>query len=439
MSIAKVLAVLATVAVAVVVAVYGVAYLAATQASSAGALPERADLSIEVPAATTQIAFWSKRVVERPRAYLDLTLLGQAYARRARETSDVGQYTRAEAALRSALGTNPEYVPASASLAGVLLALHDFEGALATARPIADRPQGVQALATIGDAYLALGRYRHAQNAYGELFAWRQSASAYARLAFLADLRGNTEQARRSMERAARLAEESGENGESLAWYTFQLGELAYRAGETDLAKTRYEAALDIFPDYPLALSGLAKTCAARGDLAAAIRIYKRLTAVVPQPDYVAALGDVYAAVGDAASAREQYGTVEVIARLARANRQVYNRQLANFYSDHDVRIGEASRLALGELRVRRDVYGYDAAAWASLKSGRLAEARNLMRHALSKGTRDVRLYYHAGMVAVAQGRTADARRLLSAALDLNPHFDPLQAPIARKALLELR
>ena len=439
MSALKSVSVVAAVAIGFVVCVYGVAYAVASRGATAEVAVDDVPLDVGLPEASTQIAFWSKRAASRPRAYLDLTLLGQAYARKARETSDVGLYTRAEAALRRARRINPRHVPASASLSSVLLAVHDFDGALAVATPVAGHPHGTQALTTLGDAYLALGRYGRARSAYGRLLAWRPSADADARLAFLADLHGNTEQAQRLMERAAGRAEASGDSGESLAWYTFQLGELAFRGGATDRAKAQYEAALDIFPGYPLALGGLARAHAARGELTAAIRTYRRLTAIVPQPEYVAALGDVYAVAGAEASAREQYATVEVIAKLAAAGRQVYNRQLATFYSDHDLRIEEARRLALIELRVRKDVYGYDAAAWASFKSGRLADAQRLMRRALSAGTRDARLYYHAGMIAAAQSRNADARRFLSAALELNPRFDPLQAPIARKALLGLR
>jgi tetratricopeptide (TPR) repeat protein len=333
---------------------------------------------------------------------------------------------------------NPEYVEAEASLSAVLLSLHEFGKALAIARPIADNPRGLQALATLGDANLALGQYGRARAAYNRLLAFAATPGAYSRLAVLADLDGDTDQALTLMGRAATLAEESGDYGESLAWYSYQLGELSFRAGRVGAAERHYRAALHIFGDYPLALAGLAKARAAEGDEEGAIDLYRRATEIVPQPDFLAALGDVYATTGRMNKAREQYETVEFIAKLAKINRQVYNRQLANFYSDHDLHLGEARRLALAELRVRKDVYGYDAAAWASYKNGMHDQAQRLIVRALSRGTRDPKLYYHAGMIARAQGRTAEARRLLSDALRMNPHFDPLQAPFARAVLDEL-
>ena len=441
----KLLSALIAVALGFAAAAYGGAYLVASSRADGTVEPQplaagdpTADSRSDLPTADVQIAFWSKRVDGHPSAYIDLTYLGQAFARKARETSDVGYYVRAEAALRRALRTNPKYVPAAASLSTVLFSLHDFRGALALARPIVDDPRGVQALATLGDAHLALGRYGRAQAAYNRLLAFDASPSAYSRLAFLADLRGDTDQALALMDRAARLAHQSGDYGESLAFYAFQIGELSFRAGRIELAESHYRAALRLFENYPLALGGLAKAKAALGEYGSAIRLYRRTTEIVPQPDLLAALGDVYATVGNTRAAREHYGAVELIGKLAKINRQVYNRQLALFYADHDRRLSDARRLALAELRVRKDVYGYDAAAWTSYKSGRLAEARRFSERALALGTRDSRLYYHAGMIANAQGRTGEARRLLSEALRLNPHFDLLMAPIAMATLDEL-
>jgi len=442
----RLLSLLTTVAVGFVGLTYGFAYLVVSSRAAVAVEPRPlattddspAQFGSDMPEAAEQIAFWSKRVAGDTRAYIDLTYLAQAYARTARETSEVGYYVRAEAALRRALRVNPRYVQATASLSTVLFSLHEFDKALAVAQPIVDDPRGLQALATLGDVHLALGRYGRAQAAYSRLIAWGATPAAYSRLALLADIRGRTDEALTLMDRAAKLAQESGESGESLAWYGYQIGELSFKAGRIELAESHYRSALRLFPDYPLALGGLARARAAEGDYEAAIGLYRRATEIVPQPDLLAALGDVYAATGRMSEAREQYATVELIGKLARVNRQVYNRQLATFYADHDLRLGEARRLALGELRVREDVYGLDAAAWALHRNGMHGRARQLIERALSVGTRDSRLYYHAGMIAKAQGRVGDARRLLSDALGLNSHFDVLQAPLAQAALDEL-
>ena len=107
------------------------------------------------------------------------------------------------------------------------------------------------------------------------------------------------------------------------------------------------------------------------------------------------------------------------------------------FYANHDLKPEEAYALARGEYDAgRRDIYGADALAWTALKSGRIGEAQTAIAEALRLGTQDARLLYHAGMIARAAGDTPAAADFLRRALTLNPHFDPLQSAIARKAVV---
>jgi len=61
------------------------------------------------------------------------------------------------------------------------------------------------------------------------------------------------------------------------------------------------------------------------------------------------------------------------------------------------------------------------------------------MDRSLKMGTPEPGFYYHAGMIAAALERKPDAMKLLDRALALNPKFDISQAPIAAKALADLR
>jgi tetratricopeptide (TPR) repeat protein len=178
---------------------------------------------------------------------------------------------------------------------------------------------------------------------------------------------------------------------------------------------------------------------AAQGKYEEAIAYYQQAINIIPQPDYLAALGDLYSITNQPEQARIQYKTVEYIGKLAAINRQVYNRQLANFYSDHKVHLTEALDLALAELDSRKDVYGYDAAAWAAYQNGNFTEAQNLMRQAMSLGTRDARLYYHAGMIAHAAGNDEQAGQWLEQALKISPQFSILGADEARRTLQALQ
>lgn len=116
-------------------------------------------------------------------------------------------------------------------------------------------------------------------------------------------------------------------------------------------------------------------------------------------------------------------------------NGTLYNRQLALFYADHDLKPEEAYANAAREYEVRHDIYGADAVAWTALKAGKITDAQAAMREALRLGTHDARFLYHAGMIARAAGDQNASRDYLSRALALNAQFDPLQARLAKRAL----
>ena len=223
-----------------------------------------------------------------------------------------------------------------------------------------------------------------------------------------------------------------------MAWYEFQLGELYFNTGRIDDAVEHYSAAVNLFDNYHLALSGLGKARAAQGFYQEAIELYSRAVEIIPDPATFARLGDLYAKTGDSVQAQVQYDSVEFIAKLATINRQVYNRELALFYANHDLKVEEALDLAAGELEVRKDIYGYDALAWALHKNNRNEEAAEAILKALSLGTPDSNIHYHAGMIHYSLGNREQARAHLERALEINPSFSVLQGDIARQTLAEL-
>ncbi len=62
-------------------------------------------------------------------------------------------------------------------------------------------------------------------------------------------------------------------------------------------------------------------------------------------------------------------------------------------------------------MNTRADVFTMDTLAWALNANGRLAEAREYSKKALSEGTQDARLFYHAGCIALAVGDSVEAGR----------------------------
>ena len=388
---------------------------------------------------TEQVAFWSARLKPDTTDYLTLTTLAGAYLAQARETGDAAAYARAEEALRRALALNPRYEPANALLGSVLIGQHAFAEALSRAETaLATNPDAPQALAAAGDAHLELGHYAEAEVAYTRLLDLAPGGPVYSRLSRLAWLNGRPDEAVDWMRRAADETVALDLGGETLAWYRFQLGELYFNQGDLRRAARWYDEAEQALPGYYLASAGLGKVAAARGDLDAAIARYEALVGRLPQPGFVATLGDLYALNGDTDAAQRQYDTIAFLQQLDAAQRVLYDRAVAVFYANHAIELDTALAYAESELAARQDIYAYDTLAWTLYRLGRFDEARAASDRALALGTPDAQLHYHAGLIAAAQGDAGRATTYLRRALELNPHFDLLQAEEARAALAEL-
>ncbi len=382
---------------------------------------------------------WTTNLARNGKDFLSATYIATLYDARGRLTGDIGDYSRAQTAIKQALATKPDYATAQVLQARLLQTLHDFPGALAAAQAIlAKDPTILQAMATAGDAQLELGDIKAAAAAFTALETAAPGPAVTARLSRLAFIQGDTATAVLLAERAWTEATAAGQTGASLGWYAYGAGILAINTGSPDAAATWFQQALAVWPDSFLAIASKARAEAALGRTDDAIVTYQQAIAIAPQPDALTALGDLYALRGDAKLAADQYATVDAIAHLAAINQQVYNRQLVLFSVNHDRDLGDALGLAQQELGVRKDVYGYDAYAWALLANGRAVEADATMTKALAFGTRDALLLYHAGEIARALGDSSKARELLQDALAIHGALDPLAASKAAASLAAL-
>lgn len=383
------------------------------------------------------IAAWTANLAANERDFLSAARLGLLYEARARLSGDVTDYGRATEAANRSLAIEPRQLDVQALHARLLLATHDFAGALREAQAI-DRaaPDQPAVLSIMADAKLELGDVDGAAALYGRIEAFAPGPAVTARLARVAFLRGQTADAVSSAEAAFAAASDDGQTGPSLSWYAYLAGTLALAAGAPDAAATWHDRALDAWPGSYLALAGRARAAAALGDLDAAIASYRAAVAVAPQPEALTALGDLLALRGDTVGADAQYATVLAIAQLQGAGGGlVYNRQLVLFDVNHGRDLAAALTLAEQELAVRRDAYGYDAYAWALLANGRATEADAAIATALAGGIRDAAMLYHAGEIKLAVGDRDGARELLEAALAIRGALDPLSAARAAASL----
>ncbi len=407
-------------------------------------VPPAAPLPPDADASEQSIRFLEAKAKDDPLDFIARNKLVGYYMLRLRETGNLDYLKLAGQAARESLDS----VPAArnkeglAALAQVEFASHEFEAARDHAKELQRYdPDKLYPYTLLGDALLELGDYGGAGDVFKEMerraaASGSGTLSVETRLARLALLKGKTDDAARHFANALAAARDLNPTPrETVAWCYWQLGETAFAKGDYTVAESRYRDALTTFPDYYRAVASLGRVLAARGDVPGAIAEYERVTRTLPDPVYLAALGDLYALSGRDRDAAAQYGLVEQIGKLSQLNGVLYNRQLALFWADHDLKAEEAYTAAAREYELRKDVYGADAVAWTALKAGKLDEAKAAMKEALRLGTEDARLLYHAGMIAKAAGDAASARSYLDRALELSPEFDPLQAKRAREAL----
>jgi tetratricopeptide (TPR) repeat protein len=390
-----------------------------------------------------RVLFLERRLSRDPDDIDLLNQLSALYLQRLRETGDFSDLELAKRASRRSLAIVPAVRNSAALKARAVaeFASHEFSAARDDARTLLTLDGSGTPYALLGDAFAELGDYRAAGDAYARLrgSVGNSDENVATRRARMALLTGENDAAKDALSTA--LAIEVGRSEpsrERVAWYCWQLGDASFFTGDYSTARSRYNDALAVYPGYFRALASSGRLDAAQANYQRAVAEYEQAIRALPDPTFVAELGDVYMLSEDRTSAEREYALVDVIGRLSTINGVMYNRQLSMFDADHDRKPAEAYRSAVREYSVRRDILGADAVAWTALKAGKVRTAKAAMREALRLGTKDPRLFYHAGMIARASGDRAEAKVMLERALRLCPGFDPLQSLTARKALAEL-
>jgi tetratricopeptide (TPR) repeat protein len=394
--------------------------------SSVGAAPGSTDARIRA----LQAALRSDP--KNPNGYASL---GNAYLQKTRDSADSAYYRRAQLAFAEALKQAPRNAGALAGMGALALARHDFRGGLRYGRAaLAEAPGVARIYGVIVDAHVELGHYAQAERALQRMVDLKPNLDSYARVSYFRELNGDLDGALEAMRLAVSAG---GDAAENVAYVQALLGNLEFERGHLGSARRAYRTALVRFPSHPGAEAGLAKLDAARGDLPGAIARYRRLVARVPAPEYVIALGEAELAAGRARAARDDFALAAVQQRQLRRNGENTDTEAALFEATHGsssraVKLGRRAYAAAPSVRAA------DSLGWALTSAGRPDRGLAFAQRALRLGSKDPLFLYHAGIAARDAGREQLARRYLTGALDTTPHFSPLFAPRARKALREL-
>ena len=380
------------------------------------------------------IQLFEARVKANPNDGASYQYLGEIYERKAKESGGLVLYRKAEVALRRSLELLPGDRRAEATLAAVLCSRHQFSEALAIAnKQRRENPSDIDALTTQCDALLELGRYPEAEAALDQLHRLAPVPQVLARLANLAEMRGDVAGALALMHKALDDVRKKG-TPKQAAWFQARLGDMLFDAGKLDEAEALYKAVPEGVDARHDATFGLGKVLAARGKNAEAVEQFRKAVAIGPDLHMLAGLGDVYAKIGDLAKADETYKRLEKEAE----SQAEHARDVVYFNADHDRDLPRALELARKELASRADVFTRDAFAWALFKNGRTEEAARAIDEALKVGTKDAKVQYHAGLIHAKLGDRDKARAYLTRALATNPHFSILGPDKARAALSAL-
>jgi tetratricopeptide (TPR) repeat protein len=184
--------------------------------------------------------------------------LAMAYVQESRVTGDHAYYD--ESALKlvdQVLAKEPQNYDALCVKTTILLSQHHFADALKEALSITQQyPEAAYGYGLLCDAYVELGDYEKANEAADKMMSIRPDMRSYSRMAYLYEIHGDYEGAKKTMALAVR----SGVPGlEQTEWCRVQLGKLYENTGDTAKAAFHYQMALAARPDYAYALAGLGR------------------------------------------------------------------------------------------------------------------------------------------------------------------------------------
>jgi Flp pilus assembly protein TadD len=329
--------------------------------------------------------------------------LAMALARRARETSDVSYYERAEDALRQSLALSPGNFEAQKIQTWLLLGRHEFTKALEVATRLNKMtPDDVTVYGYLADANAELGNYAAAERSAQWMLNLRPgNVAGLTRGAYLRELYGDLPGAVEFMKMAYDAT--GFQEFEDRAWILTQIAHIYLLSGDLHNAEVYATGALGVFPNYHYALGTLARVRLAQGRTMEAVTLLKQRYADAPHAENLYELAETVERVGHSTEAQKLYVEFEQKARKESTLPDNANHELIAYYIDHAKNPAEAMRLARLEMARRHDVYTLDCYAWALAANGDYQGANRQIQKALSVGVKDPKILRHARQIADRQ------------------------------------
>ena len=326
--------------------------------------------------------------------------LAMAYARRARETSDVQFYAKAEETLQHSFALAPDNYEGLKTQAWLELGRHEFAKALETATRLNQKaPDDVIVYGYLADANTELGNYKDAVAATQWMLDIRPgNIPGLTRAGYQRELHGNLPGALELMQMAYDATPST--ETEDRAWLLTQIAHLNFVMGDLAKAEERSNRALAAFPDYHYALGALARVRVAQKRYDEAVALLRKRYAAASHAENLYALAEALELAGQKDEAKKSFVEFERKSLIETNITDNSNHELISYYVDHAHEPAKALEVAKRELERRKDVFTLDCYAWALAANGEYEAANMQIQKALRVGVKDPKILSHAEFIA---------------------------------------
>lgn len=359
-----------------------------------------AGAQLKLSPAQISIAKAEGLIAKQPQHYAYYNDLAMAYARRARETSDVAYYGEAQQTLRKSFAIAPDNFEGLKVQTWIELGRHEFARALeSAARLNRQTPDDITVYGYLVDANVELGNYADAVKAAQWMLNLRPgNIAGLTRAAYLRELHGDIPGAIEAMQMAYDAT--AYQQVEDRAWLLTQLSHLQFIDGDLSKADTYANGALELFPGYHYALGALAQVRLAQKRYEDALTLLQQRYDAAPHAENLFALAKALALAGRKSEAARSYSEFEKRALQESALADNANHELVAFYAGIADKPVEALKIAREELARRHDVFTLDAYAQALAANGDYVAADREVHKALAVGVKDPGILDHARSIA---------------------------------------
>jgi tetratricopeptide (TPR) repeat protein len=354
--------------------------------------------------AETAIQKAEEEIAKKPDYFGGYNALAMSYARRARETSDVGFYARAEETLQKSFALSPNNYEGLKIQTWLLLGRHEFAKARESAAKLnRQTPDDLTVYGYLADANAELGNYREAVDAVQWMLNLRPgNVPGLTRAAYLRELHGDFDGAIEFMQQA--YDSTPYQELEDRAWLLTQIAHLHLEAGHTEEAEKFATGALGLFANYHYALGALGQIRMAQKRYDEAAALFRQRYAAAPHAENLFAVAEALHRASHTEEAERAFADFERQALKESESADNANHELMAYYTDFADRPDKARQIGERELMRRHDAYTLAAYAWSLAGLGDYKHADMEMQKALAFGLKDPRVLEHARAISESLG-----------------------------------